>query len=206
MIKINQGEQGLHPSDIQETKVQKNIGQEETVPESMEAVEASEEIPSQEELLESLKRKDEEIAKLNEKLLRVIAEMDNMRKRLDREREDIILYGNEQLIRELLPVIDNLERALLYANKDSGSKELVEGVEITLKQFLGVLEKFGCQPIDSLGQPFDPRYHEALMQQETEEAPENTVIQEYQRGYILKGRLLRPARVVVAKSPVKTIN
>lgn len=155
---------------------------------------------SREELIELLKQKDEEIARLNDKILRMAAEMDNTRKRLERERNEAIAYANEQILRELLPVIDNLERAISHANSETDSKTLLEGVEITLRSFLATLERFGCIPFESVGKPFDPSYHEAIMQQETDEHPENTVVQEYQKGYMLKDRLLRPAMVVVARS------
>ncbi len=156
---------------------------------------------SKEELIELIKQKDEELANLNDRFLRLAAEMDNTRKRLEREREEAVCYANEQIIKELLPVIDNLERAVQHADKDSDVKTLLEGVKITLRSFISTLERFGCKPFESVGKPFDPAYHEAIMQQETSEHPENTVVQEYQRGYILKDRLLRPAMVVVAKAP-----
>ncbi len=156
---------------------------------------------SKEELIELIKQKDEELAALNDKFLRLAAEMDNTRKRLEREREEAVSYANEQIIKELLPVIDNLERAVQHADKDSDAKTLLEGVKITLRSFISTLERFGCKPFESVGKPFDPAYHEAIMQQETSDHPENTVVQEYQRGYILKDRLLRPAMVVVAKAP-----
>ncbi|SFM46164.1 nucleotide exchange factor GrpE [Thermodesulforhabdus norvegica] len=155
---------------------------------------------SREELIELLKQKDQKIARLNEKILRMAAEMDNTRKRLERERNEAVAYANEQILRELLPVIDNLERAISHANSETDPKALLEGVEITLRSFLSTLERFGCTPFESVGKPFDPSYHEAIMQQETEEYPENTVLQEYQKGYMLKDRLLRPAMVVVARS------
>ncbi|MGC8719255.1 MAG: nucleotide exchange factor GrpE [Thermodesulforhabdaceae bacterium] len=164
-----------------------------------EAEGAADEGPSREELLEFLKQKEEEIARLHDKMLRMMADVDNMRKRLEREREDIICYGNEQLLKELLPVVDNLERALQHGESQSDPKALREGVELTLRNFLAVLEKFGCKPFDSVGMPFDPRYHEAVMQRESMEYPENTVIEEFQKGYVFRDRLLRPAMVVVAK-------
>lgn len=154
---------------------------------------------SREELVALLRQKDEEIEKLNDKILRIAAEMDNTRKRLEREREEAVCYANEQILRELLPVIDNLERALSHAKAETDAKALLEGVEITLKGFMAALERFGCKPLDSVGKTFDPSYHEAVMQQATDQHPENTVIHEYQKGYILKDRLLRPAMVVVAK-------
>ncbi|MEJ5301538.1 MAG: nucleotide exchange factor GrpE [Thermodesulforhabdaceae bacterium] len=171
---------------------------EETAQEPSEATELT-----REELMEFLRQKEEEIAQLRDRMLRMTADVDNMRKRLERERENIICYGNEQLLRELLPVVDNLERALQHSGGDADFKTLREGVELTLKNFLTVLEKFGCKPFESVGMPFDPRYHEAVMQRESSEYPENTVIEEFQKGYMFRDRLLRPAMVVVAKGSTR---
>jgi molecular chaperone GrpE len=203
MIKIESGNHVETKSEAEELKesqapVTNEGAAEETSQESSETRELS-----REELLEFLKQKEEEIARLNDRMLRMMADVDNMRKRLEREREDIICYGNEQLLRELLPVIDNLERALQHAGGEADVKTLREGVELTLKNFLSVLEKFGCKPFDSVGMPFDPRYHEAVMQRESTEYPENTVIEEFQKGYTFRDRLLRPAMVVVAKGSAR---
>lgn len=200
MIKYEKND---HPAEVKvETE---ELKQDEEIKVSMEEVaeQILDEGPSREELLEFLKQKEEEIARLNDRMLRMMADVDNMRKRLEREREDIICYGNEQLLRELLPVIDNLERALQHGESQSDPQAIKEGVELTLRNFLSVLEKFGCKPFDSVGMPFDPRYHEAVMQKESKEYPENTVIEEFQRGYMFRDRLLRPAMVVVAKGSTR---
>lgn len=193
-------EKGDHPEN--KTLEAENLKQDEeiTFPEEPKS---DDEGPSREELLEFLRQKEEEIARLNDRMLRMMADVDNMRKRLEREREDIICYGNEQLLRELLPVIDNLERALQHGENQSDPQAIKEGVELTLKNFLSVLGKFGCKPFDSVGMPFDPRYHEAVMQKESTEYPENTVIEEFQKGYVFRDRLLRPAMVVVAKGSAR---
>jgi molecular chaperone GrpE len=134
--------------------------------------------------------------------LRARADLENYRKRAQREKEDLSRFANENLLREILPVVDNLERALEHARQgDGGNGGLLQGVEMTLGQFQRVLEKFGVTPLRSVGEPFDPARHEALGQVESAECPPNTVVQELQRGYLLNDRLLRPAMVMVAKAP-----
>jgi molecular chaperone GrpE len=147
-----------------------------------------------------LVKKDEEIKQLQDRILRQAAEMENTRKRLEREKVDGINFANECLIRELLPVIDNLERALQHGEKGSSSKDLLDGVRMTLKGFGDVLGKFGCTSFDSVGQAFDPNFHEAVMQQASSDCPEKTVLQELQKGYMLRDRLVRPAMVIVSKA------
>ena len=134
--------------------------------------------------------------------LRARADLENYRKRAQREKEDLGKFANEKILREILPVMDNLERALEHAGEDAAGKEgLLEGVEMTLKQFSRVLETFGVQPVAAVGEPFDPARHEAMGQVESAEHPPNTVARELQRGYLLNDRLLRPALVMVAKAP-----
>ncbi|GLI36151.1 nucleotide exchange factor GrpE [Desulforhabdus amnigena] len=163
--------------------------------------EAVGETPIEEESLEELlAKKNEELKELQDRLLRMAAENENTRKRLEREKSDGICFANENLIRELLPVIDNLERAVQHGENDSDLEGLLEGVRMTLKAFAETLSKFGCNSFESVGKPFDPNYHEAVMQQENEEYPENTVLQEFRKGYTLNDRLLRAAMVVVSKA------
>lgn len=149
---------------------------------------------------EHLAGKEEEIRQLQDKMLRQAADMENTRKRLERERRESITYANERLLREFLPVLDNLERALAHASDEVDSEALLEGVRMTCKSFADILEKFGCTSFESVGHPFDPNYHEAMLHQESDRQPENTVLQEFQKGYMLHDRLLRPAMVVVAKA------
>jgi|WetSurMetagenome_2_1015567.scaffolds.fasta_scaffold00417_18 molecular chaperone GrpE len=157
--------------------------------------EVPEEVPE-----DILLKKDDEIKQLQDRILRMAAEMENTRKRLDREKSDSISFANEGLMRGLLPVIDNLERALQHGENDPNCRGLIEGVSMTLKSFGDVIGKYGCVPFDSVGKAFDPNYHEAVMQQESSEHPEKTVLQELQRGYTLHDRLLRPAMVIVSKA------
>ena len=136
-----------------------------------------------------------------DRYVRVAAEFENYKKRAAREMADFRKYANESLIKELLPVVDNLERALEACKGDDGANsQLTEGVQMTLQGILKVLEKFVVKPIDSLGKPFDPGVHQAVMQREHDDQPENTVVEELQRGYTMHDRLLRPAMVVVSKS------
>ncbi|SMC21178.1 molecular chaperone GrpE [Desulfacinum hydrothermale DSM 13146] len=146
-----------------------------------------------------LEEREAEIAGLKDKLLRQTAEMENTRKRLERERTEAITFANENLLRELLAVVDNLERAIQHAEQDADTQQLLEGVKMTHKHFLDTLARFGCKPFESEGKDFDPCYHEAIVQHETEEHPANSVVQEFQKGYMLHDRLLRPAMVAVAK-------
>jgi molecular chaperone GrpE len=143
----------------------------------------------------------EEAQKHQDLYLRAMAEMDNLRKRTQREKEELAKFANENILRELLPVIDNLERAVDHAEQEKGNDGLFEGVRMTLTQFAQVLTRFGVAPVVSLGKPFDPALHQAIGQLETGDYPANSVAQEMQKGYLLNERLLRPALVMVAKAP-----
>lgn len=139
---------------------------------------------------------------MRDQLLRARAEFDNYRKRVSREMEQLRKTAAESLIRDLLPVVDNLERGLMHApDKDN---PVVKGVEMVMKQFADVLTARGLAPIPGLGHPFDPNHHEALAHQPSEEHPENHVMLEYERGYKLGDQVLRPARVVVSSGPPAT--
>ena len=150
-------------------------------------------------LQNQLESKEEELSQTHDRLLRVSAEFDNYKKRSARETDEFRKYANQALLKELLPVVDNLELAI---NSTDGKREidksLVEGLEITRKEILKVLEKFNVKPVEAVGTPFDPEFHEAVMRQESDEYAENTVISEFQKGYLIHDRLLRPAMVVVA--------
>jgi len=150
-----------------------------------------------------LEQTEKEKQDLYDRLLRSTADFDNFRKRVSREKDELIRYGNEKLARELLPVVDNFERALQQAENSPDNKALREGIEMILKQFITVLDKFGVKYFTSVGQPFDPNKHEAMVHQESCEHEENAVISEFQKGYYLHDKLLRPAMVVVAKKPAE---
>lgn len=136
-----------------------------------------------------------------EQYLRTLADMENLRKRTQRDKEELAKFANESILRDILPVIDNLERAVEHAEQAESDDGLFEGVQMTLTQFNQLLDKFGVEPVDAIGQPFDPAYHQAMGQLESEEHPINTVVQQMQKGYQLNKRLLRPAFVMLAKAP-----
>ncbi len=156
------------------------------------------------ELEDQLNAKEEEAKETYDRLLRVSAEFENYKKRSAREMDDFRKFANQSLLKEMLSVVDNLELAINSANeKQKSDSSLREGLDLTLKEILRVFEKFSVNPIESKGKSFDPTYHEAVMQEETDEHPENTVINEMQKGYLIHDRLLRPAMVVVAKPSTK---
>lgn len=136
-----------------------------------------------------------------ERYLRAAAEFDNARKRAAREREDYTRYANEAMLRELLPVLDNFERALQAARAEPAAAPVTAGVELIQRELLRVLEKFGVTSFTSVGQPFDPERHEAIARVPAQDHPDGTVVGETARGYLLSGRVLRPAMVTVASSP-----
>lgn len=141
----------------------------------------------------------EKVRDLEDRMLRMAAEQENFKKRMQRERETAMKYAEEGILKELLPSLDNLERAIEQAQGGGDVASLLQGVEMTYKGLANTLEKFGLTPLDGKGQPFDPNFHEALAMEESDEFPENTILQEYQRGYMFKDRLIRAAKVVVSK-------
>jgi molecular chaperone GrpE len=151
-------------------------------------------------LEEQLAARSEEAKKNWDLYLRERADLENFRKRAQRDKEDLARFANEKFLREILPVLDNLERAVGHARQNQGGGEgLLEGVEMTLNQLQRVLEKFGATPFESVGTAFDPSRHEAIGHVESAEHAPNMVAQELQKGYLLSDRLLRPAMVMVAK-------
>jgi len=134
-----------------------------------------------------------------DRYLRTAADLENLRKRQRREIDDAKLESKGRVLKEMLPVVDNLERAIEHATSQAGSNPIVEGVQLVLRQFLTAFERLDVTPVEAAGQPFDPNLHEAISQQESDAAP-GTVVQVLQRGYKSGDRLLRPALVVVAKA------
>jgi molecular chaperone GrpE len=164
-------------------------------------------------LEEQLAAAKDEASENHDRMLRMAAEFDNFRKRTAREMDDIRKYATENLIRQLLTVVDNLERAIASASGDNeNGKNVVDGVVLTLAEIMKILEKHHVSPIQALGEPFDPNFHQAMCQEESADQPPNTVVQEFQKGYMIHDRLLRPAMVVVSKaaqngqSAEKTVN
>ncbi len=140
-----------------------------------------------------------------ERLLRVSADFENFKKRSFREADDFRKYANELLLMELLSVVDNLERAIQSTSSENNAVGCVlEGVEMTLKALLKIFDNFSVKPIEAAGKPFDPNFHQAMMQEASDSIPENTIIREFQKGYMLHDRLLRPSMVVVSKGSDKT--
>ena len=134
--------------------------------------------------------------------LRALADLENYRKRAQREKEDAIRFANGNLLREMIPVIDNLERAVEHASTSEDQDQvLLEGVQMTLVQFRKVLEGFGAKVLSALGEQFNPEFHQAMGEMVTSDQPPGMVAQELQKGYTLNGRLLRPAMVMIAKAP-----
>ncbi len=145
----------------------------------------------------------EEVVFLRDRLLRMAAENENFKKRMERERLASLKYAGETIFREVLPVVDNLERATAQgvvagASAEESLGSLRQGVELTLKSLLATLEKFEVRPLDSVGQPFDPRHQEALTMEASDQVPANHVLSEFEKGYYYKDRLLRAAKVVVS--------
>ena len=149
---------------------------------------------------EGEKSSEEDAADLKDKYLRLAADFENYKRRTLKERQDLFNYGNESLIKELLETVDNLERAQGHARESEegiDAETLLEGVDLTQRALMRSLEKFGVQPVQVEGS-FDPQMQEAIRQVETDEHPPGTIVEVYQKGYLLKDRLLRPALVVVA--------
>jgi len=157
-------------------------------------------------LEQKLEEKNNSYNDLYERYLRIAADFDNYKKRMTKEKNDLVAYGNEELIKALLNVIDNLERALQHKSNDIGSKSLIEGVDLVYRQFLSTLEKFGLERINAeKGAKFDPNYHQAVEHIETNEITPGMVVNEMIKGYLLKERLLRPSMVAVSKGLKKTL-
>lgn len=154
--------------------------------------------PSPQDEIESLRR---EVQDKQDRLLRALAETDNVRRRAQRDREDYVKYATESLLRDLVPVLDNLERALTAARTAGGGGNVVEGVELIQREMLRVLERSGLTRYSAVGQPFDPARHEAIARVVSGEAAPDTVVHETAPGYLLHGRVLRPALVAVAAAP-----
>ena len=159
---------------------------------------ATEETGLVEELQQALAEKSEETKNLNDKYLRLAAEFDNYKRLIQRDQRDQIRFGNEQLLKELLPVVDNLERAIKSSREGAGSDVLIQGVDLTLKQLTGALTRFYVKPVETVGQPFDPATHQAVISVASEKVPERHVVDEFQRGYLLHDRILRAAMVSVS--------
>jgi molecular chaperone GrpE len=152
---------------------------------------------------DELTRKTEECKAINDKYLRLAAEFENYKRLTQRDQREQIRFGNEQLLKELLPVVDNMERAIKAARTNGSDSALVQGVELTLKQLSGILAKFGVQAIETAGQDFDPSAHQAVSYGPSNDVPANKVLDEFQKGYRLHDRILRAAMVSVSSGPAQ---
>jgi molecular chaperone GrpE len=166
-------------------------------PESAACTPTPEEVAS---LREQLEVKEREASENLNRYLRERAELENFKKRTQREREDAIRYANEGLIRDLVPIIDNLERAVAHAKTGVDGRPLIEGVDLVLKGLVDVFTRHGVVQVTAVGEVFDPTKHEAMAQVESDQHKANTVVEEFNKGYLYRDRLLRPALVSVAIS------
>lgn len=141
----------------------------------------------------------EELAVAQERLLRKAADLENARRRHQREKDELTRYASESVLKDIVPVLDDLERAVAHLEQAGAEASLRDGVTMVARKFAQVLDRRGVKAIDALGAVFDPQFHEAIQQRADETVPHNTVVQEFQRGYLLHDRLLRPALVVVAQ-------
>ena len=170
-----------------------------------------------EESAEETQEADQDIARMQQELeearsenaaaadmmLRLAAEMDNYKKRVVKERESLIKYGSQGIVQELLPILDNFERAVESASKLRDFDSFLEGVVMIFKQMYDALERKGVSGIDAVGETFDPNIHEAVVQVASQEYPENIVVEEFQKGYMLHDRVIRPSMVAVSKGTVE---
>ncbi|RJR35145.1 MAG: nucleotide exchange factor GrpE [Desulfobacteraceae bacterium] len=172
-------------------------------PEENRSIETSLEKMTKEEVLETFRGLKETADREHDLYLRSMAEVENIKKRVAKEKEEWVKYANENLVKSILPFMDNLDKAVTHARDGKSLDALREGVELTLKGLKDSLGKSGVQEVEAAGAAFDPHYHEAVYEKEDDHAPVGTVIQELQKGYTLHGRLIRPAMVVVSKGPAK---
>jgi molecular chaperone GrpE len=154
-----------------------------------------------EELRTKLEEKEKEAKEVYDRLLRMAADFENYKKRAAKEKEDWTKFSNEDLLKAILPFIDNLQRAVNHAETVADTGVMIEGVRLTLQQILQTLNRFGLVPFESVGKIFDPAMHEAMLVVESDQHEPNRVVEEFQKGYLLNDRLLRPATVSVSKRP-----
>ncbi|MBW1616563.1 MAG: nucleotide exchange factor GrpE [Deltaproteobacteria bacterium] len=168
--------------------------------EQVETKEQEKQKPDLKTLKEENKKLEIDLAEKTDKFLRLLAEFENFKKRVAKQTSDLRKYSNESILKDILLVADNLDRAILAAKTEKAEKApLLEGVEMTLTELVKIFEQYEVTPIKSEGKAFDPNFHQAMTKQESEEHPENTVISELQKGYMICDRLLRPAMVVVSE-------
>ncbi len=150
-------------------------------------------------LEKKLEEKEKELAECKDKMLRLAAELENFKKRVEREKVEHMKFALEEFAKELLPFLDNLERAIALAKDTKDMEKMIEGIELTLSGYFKTLERFGLKTFVAEGKRFDPNFHEALSVEENPDVEDNTVLKELLRGYTLHDRVIRPALVVVSK-------
>jgi molecular chaperone GrpE len=156
-------------------------------------------IIKEQKLKKKLKECEKEIENLKDRLLRTAAELDNFRKRTERDVSQIIQNANQELIRSLLPIIDDFDRSLKFDHKKQKEEDFRQGIELIYKNLYDILVKAGLEPMESVGQPFDFEKHDALLQVEKKDTEPGMVVEEHEKGYLLNGRVLRHAKVIVSK-------
>ena len=196
---MNENQVGENTStmETQDTELQDNPGIQEDL--------FAEEDSSESELLRlqiaEMHNRLQEMNTKNNQLMRIAADFENYRRRQEKEKEDLIKFGGERVILNLLDVIDNFDRALQVEIKPEEYKNFVQGIEMIRKQFHDGLNKSGVSSIDAVGQPFDPELHEAITSEASEEYPDQTVMMEFQKGYLLNGKVIRHSMVKVSSGP-----
>jgi len=158
---------------------------------------------NKDDLMVRLEEAETKAAENYDKYVRAVAELDNFRKRAAREKADAIAYGNETLIRDVLPIIDSLDRATEHACKAADMGAFKEGFKLVKDQLLCCLGKHGVETIAAVGTDFDPQLHDAMLQVESEEKNHSKVVEEFEKGYLLRGRLLKPAKVSVGRASAR---
>lgn len=181
-----------------------NDGNKETMPERDLAVDDGQ-TPG-EDMTQELEAARAEAKEHYDKMLRLGAEFENYKKRMERERSQLLKYAEENLLRDLLSVVDNLERALEQGGASDTVAPVVEGVQLTLDGLCSIMEKYGVKPLKSVGEPFDPTCHDALAMEATNTIEPNHVFKEFQKGYAYHDRLLRAAKVIVSQADSNTVN
>jgi molecular chaperone GrpE len=168
-----------------------------------ESVQAESTIDELTALRSQVEEKTKEVKANYELFLRERAENENFKRRMQREKSEALRFANESLVRDLLPTLDNLERAVSHAQSSGGGQALIDGVALVIRSFLEILEKHGVTRVSAKGQLFDPAKHEAMAQVESAEVVPNTVVEEHAPAYVLHDRLLRPALVTVSRAPTE---
>ena len=196
-----QDESDVEQAEVKEDSVNPESANPEGEQETLQSESTHEDALADTPLAEQLEQAEQKANESYDKLLRVSADFDNYKKRTAREMQELVKYANEKLIKELLTVVDNLERAIDSASgRYDESDPLIQGMHLTLNETIKILKRHQVKPVTSLGEPFDPSYHQAMMQEEVEDQPPNTVVKELQKGYLIHDRLLRPALVAVSKA------